>query len=441
MKTDKKKVYLKVWGCQMNEADSELIRTILEHEGFLFDEDADSADIVLLNTCAVREHAVRKMRGAVYAIRHRRNGRPVLIGLLGCVPTHLKEDLLNDRNLKVDFIAGPDSYRRLPALIRQVQTPRKPASDLKEDKTEKYEGVVPKRQPGVNAWIPIMRGCDNFCTFCVVPYTRGRERSRPVKAILKEIRQAVQDKYLQITLLGQNVNSYRFDGCDFAGLLEKISTIKGLRRIRFISPHPKDFPDDLLKVMAAHDNICKHIHLPLQAGSTRILKLMNRSYSKTSYMKLIDNIRRVLPDVTLTSDIIVGFPTETDEEFLDTLSVMETERYDAAFIFKYSPRAGTLAAKKFKDDVPAAVKTERIVRLNQLQRQISLEKNSQRIGQTLEVLIESETSARSAQHYTARTDGNIVVIIPEGPYRTGDFIPVRITEATPHVLKGRPVSD
>jgi len=434
---DKKKVYLKVWGCQMNESDSELVQTLLELEGFQFSDSAEKADIILLNTCAVREHAVRRVRGAVHEIRHKRKGRPALIGILGCVPTHLKQDLLKDKNLNVDLIAGPDSYRRLPQLINEFFSRRIPVADLDFDITESYEDIIPQRQPGVNAWVPIMRGCDNFCTFCVVPYTRGRERSRDSRSILKEIRRAVGDGYPQITLLGQNVNSYGFDSCDFSGLLEKISRIKGLKRIRFMSPHPKDFPDKLLKVMAAHDNICKHIHLPLQAGNTRVLKIMNRCYTQRDYLRLINKIRQVLPNTLLTTDIIVGFPTETDKEFLDTVAVIKKVRYDAAFIFKYSPRAGTLAAKKYQDDVHPEVKTERIVSLNQIQKQISLKKNQSRIGQTFDVMIESKTSARSTRQCTSRTDGNIIVILPKGAYRIGDILAARITGATPNVLQGR----
>ncbi len=435
-----KNILLKTFGCQMNEADSELVRTLLQKAGFTFIDDDTQADIILLNTCAVREHAVRRVRGAVHAIRHRRQGRPpALIGILGCVPTHLKEDLLRDKNLHVDLIAGPDSYRRLPALIKQIRSNRGPAADLTLNKSEMYEDIIPARRSGINAWIPIMRGCDNFCTFCVVPYTRGRERSRRPEMIVKEVRRAVRDGYPQVTLLGQNVNSYRFGKYDFAQLLSEISQIQGLRRIRFMSPHPKDFPDRLLAVMAAHDNICRHIHLPLQSGSTRILKKMNRAYSQRDYLSLVEKTREALTGVSLTTDIIVGFPGETETDFRATVKVMQTVKYHAAFIFKYSPRAGTLSAKKFKDDVPGDIKTGRIVHLNQLQKKISLAKNKKRIGQTVRVMIEGETAPRSRQQFTARADDHTVVIIPKGPYHLGDIIPVRIRDASAHVLKGHPV--
>ncbi|MBN1870487.1 MAG: tRNA (N6-isopentenyl adenosine(37)-C2)-methylthiotransferase MiaB [Candidatus Omnitrophica bacterium] len=439
-----KKVFIKTLGCQMNEYDTELVRAILTKADFGFVEDEDKADIVLLNTCSVRENAHRKVYGHIHSLKHRRNGNPVMIGILGCMATGLREDLLNNRHLGIDFIAGPDSYKRLPELIekccsKEVEaTGRSPVQkpfDVTLSEFETYSDVYPSREQGINAWIAIMRGCDNFCTFCVVPYTRGRERSRSPENVLKETRRLVKDRFKQVTLLGQNVNSYKHEGSDFADLIEVVANIEGIKRVRFMSPHPKDFPGKLLDVMADNPKICKHIHLPLQAGNDRILNLMNRTYTQAEFLKLVDKFRAKCPQISLTTDIIVGFPSETDTEFEDTVRVMEKVGFDAAFIFKYSQRKGTIAARKYPDDVPGEKKTERIVRLNQLQKEISRRKNRALIGSVQEVLIESASTTGSPGSYYGRSDGNKTVIVAPGDYAVGDLIQATVTDASPNDLK------
>jgi tRNA-2-methylthio-N6-dimethylallyladenosine synthase len=434
-----KKVYIETYGCQMNEYDTELVRAVLQESDYQVVEQEQDADIVMLNTCSVRDNANRKVYNRIHTLRHSRNGDPVLIGVLGCMATNFRKDLLENRNLKLDFVVGPDSYKRLPKLLKTVQEKGESVYDVTLSEFEDYKDVYPSRKGGVNAWIAVMRGCNNFCTFCVVPYTRGRERSRSPRNIFDEAKRLVDEGFKQVTLLGQNVNSYQYNGKDFAYLLEKISQIKGIERIRFTSPHPKDFPHDLLHVVAENPKICKHIHLPLQAGNTRVLNLMNRTYSKEEYLDLVDDIRGHYPKMILTTDIIVGFPTETDQEFEDTFEVVRQVEFDSAFIFKYSERQGTVAARKYSDDVPETAKKERIVRLNELQNQISLKKNLNHKGEIQDVLIEQETTRKSPHDFQGRNDGNKIVILPAGPFHKGDTIPVQITDATPHVLKGQAV--
>ncbi len=441
---DIKNVFLKTFGCQMNVYDTELVRTILTDAGFVFVDDALAADVVMLNTCAVRENAHRRIFGHLQAFHHRRRlrgaeGRP-LVGILGCMATNLRRDLLEDRRLGIDFIAGPDSYRRLPELIRRAAETGEKTYDLTLSEFETYADVYPSRASGVNAWIAVMRGCNNFCTFCVVPYTRGRERSRSLEDVVAEAGRLTAEGFLQVTLLGQNVNSYHHDGRDFADLLGALSEVDGLRRIRFTSPHPKDFPMRLLDQIAADPKLCKHIHLPLQAGSDRVLERMARGYTAADFLGLIGRIRRRIPEAVLTTDIIVGFPGETEEDFRATERVMEEVGFDAAFIFKYSPREHTIAARRYPDDVPVEAKTERIVRLNDLQQGISLTRNRARIGRVEEVLVERDATARSDVQRQGRTDGNIPVILDAEGLRVGDLLPVRIIDATPHVLRGEPLS-
>ncbi|UCF63414.1 MAG: tRNA (N6-isopentenyl adenosine(37)-C2)-methylthiotransferase MiaB [bacterium] len=431
-----KKVYIETYGCQMNEYDTELVRAVLMRDGYHMVDKEQEADIIMLNTCSVRDNANRKVYNRIHTLRHSRNGDPLLIGVLGCMATNFRQKLLNDRDLKLDFVVGPDSYKRLPSLIKEVEQSGKSAYDVTLSEFEDYADIYPSREIGVNAWIAVMRGCNNFCTFCVVPYTRGRERSRSPRNIVQEARRLANEGFKQVTLLGQNVNSYHFNGKDFAYLLEKVSQIQGLERIRFTSPHPKDFPHRLLHVVAENSKVCKHIHLPLQAGNSRVLELMNRTYSKEEYLTLVQDIRSHYPGMIITTDIIVGFPSETDVEFEDTVDVMQKVQFDAAYIFKYSERKGTIAARRFPDDVPENKKTERIVRLNELQNQISLEKNRQHIGEFQDVLIEQESTRKSPHDFQGRNDGNKIVIFPAGEYSKGEFVKVKITDATPHVLKG-----
>ncbi|HPD85386.1 MAG TPA: tRNA (N6-isopentenyl adenosine(37)-C2)-methylthiotransferase MiaB [Candidatus Omnitrophota bacterium] len=467
------RILIRTFGCQMNEYDTELVRSILSKAGFSFTDDELSADIVLLNTCSVRDSAVRKVRGYIHDLyndRRRKLNKPKkpnkpnrpkepnqpLIGILGCMATNFREALFEDKNknLKIDFIAGPDSYKRLPEIIKGcLESCQQKISDVTLSKFETYSDIYPLREGDacperspeqregrsrrVNAWIAVMRGCDNFCTFCVVPYARGRERSRSPESILEEARRAAEEGFCQVTLLGQNVNSYKYEGATFASLLAKVATIDGIKRIRFMSPHPKDFPQDLLEVIAQESKVCKHIHLPLQAGNDRILKMMNRGYSQADYLKLVDKIREICPAATLTTDIIVGFPGETDKEFADTVKIMRTVEFDSAYTFKYSPRPGTIAAKKLADDVSPAKKAERLDKISALQKTISLKRNKSAIGQTFEVLVEQEGTARSKNDFQGRTDGNKLVILPKGEYRQGDFVKVEITDASAYILKGK----
>ena len=421
----------------MNEYDSEIAKAVLEKEGYRLSESPDDADIVLLNTCSVRDNANRKIYGRVHALRHQKSD--LQIGILGCMATDKKEKLLIEQNLGVDFIVGPDSYRRLGQILAGSGDGQEPGFDVKLSKTETYEDIHPIRNSGVNAWIAVMRGCNNFCSFCVVPYTRGRERSRSPESVVQEAGQLVNDGFHQVTLLGQNVNSYRSGEHDFTSLLRRVSEIEGLERVRFTSPHPKDFPANLIREVAENPYICKHIHLPLQAGNTRVLDMMRRTYTKEEYLALVEQIRSAIPEVVLTTDIIVGFPTETDAEFQDTVDVLDKVRFDSAFIFKYSERDNTLAAKKYPDDVPEEAKTERIVQLNAMQKEHSLQRNRAHIGQVHRVLIESLATKKSEHEVQGRNDGNKLVILQGDDYQLGQFLDVEITDATSHVLKGHAI--
>ncbi len=434
-----KKVYIETYGCQMNVYDTELVKAILDKHNYTLTDNEAEAEVFLLNTCSVRENANRKVYNRIQQFKSKRNGDRVLIGVLGCMATNFRQQLLKDPRLPIDFIAGPDSYKRLPKLIEEVSQTGEKIFDVTLSEFETYSDVYPSRSGGVNAWIAVMRGCDNFCTFCVVPYTRGRERSRDPENVVAEVQQLAAEGFRQVTLLGQNVNSYRYEDKDFAYLLERVSTVEGIERIRFTSPHPKDFPDSLLRVIAENPKVCKQIHLPLQAGNDRVLEMMNRTYTQKEFLDLVDKIRTLIPDVVLTTDIIVGFPTETDAEFEDTVRVVETVQFDSAFIFKYSERPKTVAARRFPDDVPDEVKTERIVRLNDIQKKISYQKNLAHVGEIHEVLIEEEKTKKSPDHYQGRNDGNKIVIFPKGEYRKGQFVNVRILDATPHVLLGEVV--
>ncbi len=434
-----KKVLLRTFGCQMNEYDSELIKSILTNAGYTFIDNEQEADIILLNTCAVRESAVRKIYGQVNSLRYILKDKPVIIGILGCLPVNLGNELFKIKHFNIDFICGSDSYRRLPELIANSSTnslKKEKLQDINLSDSEVYSGIEPFREPGVDAKVVIMRGCNNFCSFCVVPYTRGRERSRSPYEIIEEISKAIKQGYKQVTLLGQNVNSYYYEGIDFSRLMELIAKIDGIERIRFTSPHPKDLSERLLEVMASNHKICKHLHLPLQSGNDRILSLMNRSYTRKQYIDLVRKVRSYCPDIALTTDIIVGFPTETDEEFYDTYTLMCEVEFDAAFIFKYSPRKGTDATRLYPDDVSEEKKTERIVKLNSRQKEISLQKNMNYIGRIVDVLIEQEYTSRSQDDMQGRTDSNKIVIFPAGNWKQGDFIKVKITGASPHILKG-----
>ncbi|MBN2411659.1 tRNA (N6-isopentenyl adenosine(37)-C2)-methylthiotransferase MiaB [candidate division KSB1 bacterium] len=434
------KVYIETYGCQMNEYDTEIVRAVLQQDRYDLTDSPAEADVILLNTCSVRENANRKVFGRVHTLRHENNGRNVKIGIIGCMATDFKQRLLDDPHVPVDFIVGPDSYKRLAGIIRDAFENEEKGFDVKLSKHETYEDIYPVRQSGVNAWIAVMRGCNNFCSFCVVPYTRGRERSRSPLSVMNEAKKLANENFSQVTLLGQNVNSYSYDGKDFAYLLNKVSEIDGIERIRFTSPHPKDFPDSLLNTVAENPHVCKHIHLPLQAGNTRVLDMMRRTYTHEEYLDLVDRIRAKCPEIVLTTDIIVGFPSEIDKEFEDTVKIMQAVEFDSAFIFKYSERDGTLAQKKYPNDVPEEKKTERIMRLNELQKEHSLKRNRAHIGRMFEVLIEQEQTKKSDTDIQGRNDGNKLVIIPNNGYHIGEFIQTEITDATAHVLKGKVIN-
>lgn len=436
-----KKVFIETYGCQMNEYDTELVKSILTQHTYTMTPHEADADIVMLNTCSVRDNANRKVYNRVHEIRHGRTS-PVLIGVLGCMATNFKTALLENKRLGIDFIAGPDSYKQLPTLIENVESSGEKQFDVTLSEFETYADIPPNRTDSVNAWIAIMRGCNNFCTFCVVPYTRGRERSRSPESIIEEVQKLVADGFTQVSLLGQNVNSYRHEETDFTDLMRMVSDIPGVKRIRFTSPHPKDFPRKLLQLMAERPNICKQIHLPLQAGNTRVLDKMNRTYTKEEFLDLVTEIREIMPDISLSTDIIVGFPTETAEEFEDTLDVVNQVRFDMAFMFKYSERPNTLAARRMKDDVPEEEKTRRIVTLTDTQRAIFLEKNQSFIGKTVDVLIEEVATKKSSADVKGRTECNRIVILPHGNYGKGDYVRVTISDATSSVLigeEGRPL--
>ncbi|MBX3234971.1 MAG: tRNA (N6-isopentenyl adenosine(37)-C2)-methylthiotransferase MiaB [Nitrospiraceae bacterium] len=435
-------VHIETYGCQMNEYDTELVRSLLRKAGFEFTEDRERADVILMNTCAIRENAHNKVFGHLSELKTIKEQRPLVVGVLGCMAQNLKSELTEKQPL-VDVLAGPDAYRQLPELLtsalatqEQGLARRGLAVDLSEYET--YDDILPERDGGINAWIAIMRGCDNFCSFCVVPYTRGRERSRDPQGIVREAEAAAAQGHKQITLLGQNVNSYRFDDWDFAKLILAVAEVPGIERVRFTSPHPKDFPENLLDAVAGHPNICKHIHLPLQSGSDRILEMMNRTYSRKDYLSLVERIRRRHPGIALTTDIICGFCSETEDEFMDTYRTVQEAQYHSAYIFKYSERKNTIAARKFPDDVPEEVKGERVSRLVDLQRPVTASFNRAVIGQTLPVMVEGD-SKRSAEQWMGRTDTNVTVIWnkSDAPVSLGSLQPITIHDANAAVLLGR----
>lgn len=434
-------VHIETFGCQMNESDSELVRSMLKREGFIFTDDRERADVVLVNTCAIRENAHKKIYAHLSELKTLKKQRPLVVGVLGCMAQNLKSDLAEKEPL-IDVLAGPDAYRQLPSLLTTALEAQEQglaqkgfALDLSEYET--YEGIMPDRNSGVNAWITVMRGCDNFCSFCVVPYTRGRERSRDPESILLEARDASARGFRQITLLGQNVNSYRHEDWDFAGLISAVADTPGIDRIRFTSPHPKDFPPALIEAVATHPKVCKHIHLPLQAGSDRILELMGRTYTASEYLALVDRIRRTIPDVVLTTDIICGFCSESDGDFQATYRMVEQVQFDSAYIFKYSERKHTIAARKYADDVPDQVKGMRIAQLIDTQRRITLERNRRYIGRAMKILVEGDAT-RSSTQGMGKNDGNVTVVWDKstGHSQPGTLITKHVFDASAATLYG-----
>jgi tRNA-2-methylthio-N6-dimethylallyladenosine synthase len=418
----------------MNEYDTEIVKTILKKQGYGFTEKPDDASVIFLNTCSVRENAHQKVHNRIASLKHlKRSNKDLIMGVLGCMAQNLRKELL-DEKVGVEIVAGPDAYKKLPEMIAKVDQSGEKDFYLTLSEFETYSDVFPTREGGVNAWIAVMRGCDNFCTFCVVPYTRGRERSRDPFNVVDEVQQLAEKGYRQITLLGQNVNSYKYNDYDFADLMEMTSRVPGIERIRFTSPHPKDFPEKFLQLMAENEKICKQIHLPLQAGNSRVLDMMNRTYTQQEFLDLAHHIRKVVPDVVLSTDVIVGFPTESDTEFEDTLKVMDEVKFDSAFMFKYSERKQTIASRKFPDDVPEETKAERLNRLIGLQRKNSLISNKKDIGKVFKVLVEGKGKKPGQQ--LGRTDGNKITVFPAGNIKTGDFVNIHVDEATANTLIG-----
>ncbi|MCH8169823.1 MAG: tRNA (N6-isopentenyl adenosine(37)-C2)-methylthiotransferase MiaB [Bacteroidetes bacterium] len=428
------KVYIETYGCQMNLADTELVRGILINHGYELTEKTDDADVVLLNTCSIREKAEERIYGRLGNFKNVKNSNSnLVVGILGCMAERLRKDLMEEKKI-VDLIVGPDEYRRLPELIDVAFNGGK-GIGVQLSKTETYDDLIPYREDGLQAWISVMRGCDKFCTFCVVPFTRGRERSRSLKSIIKEIEQLSSRGFREVTLLGQNVNSYSDNENDFADLLAACAEVDPLVRVRFTTSHPQDLSEKLLQTISDHHNICNYIHLPVQSGSNRILKAMHRTYTIEHYLNLIEKARQIIPKVSFSTDIIAGFPTETYEDHLMTLDILREVRYDGAYMFKYSPREGT-KAYKMKDDVSEKIKVKRLQEIIDLQQQISFEKNQEQIG-TNEIILIEGYSKKSNEYLAGRTDGNKVVIIPaDNGIKTGNYVKVKINRATSGTLFG-----
>jgi tRNA-2-methylthio-N6-dimethylallyladenosine synthase len=439
-------LYIETYGCAMNLADSEVMASIMINEGFNTTSDPLKADVIFINTCAIRDNAESRIWGRLTELKIQKRKNPgMIVGVMGCMAERLKSKLLEQEQL-VDIVVGPDAYRDIPKLIQQVESGQK-AVNVLLSREETYAEITPVRlsSNGVTAFVSIMRGCDNMCSFCVVPFTRGRERSREPESIVQEVKQLHQQGYKEVTLLGQNVDSYKWQNdagevlCNFAQLLEKVALVAHDLRIRFSSSHPKDITDEVLYTMKKYNNICNYIHFPLQSGNTRILKLMNRTYDREWFTQRINKIREVLPDCGISTDAIVGFCSETEEEFNDTLSMFELAQFDFAYMYAYSERPGTMAARKYADDVPQDVKSERLQKLISQQNKISTSRNRIHVGQLHTVLIEG-TSKRSENDYKGRNDQNITVIFPKGDgYKKGDYVKVLAERSTQTSLIGHVV--
>ena len=451
---DTKKFYIESYGCQMNFADSEVVASILSDAGFDSTNEFTDADLILLNTCAIRENAEQRIRHRLQhfqGVKRRKKG--ALIGVLGCMAERLKEKFLEEEKI-VDIVAGPDAYRTLPALIDEAGSGQK-AVNVLLSREETYAEINPVRlnSNGISAFISIMRGCDNMCSFCVVPFTRGRERSRDWQSIIAEAQELYNKGYKEVTLLGQNVDSYRFSAdpklvgkklvdskyeegvINFALLLEKVARIAPDLRVRFSTSHPKDMSDDVLHMMAKYHNICKYVHLPVQSGNSRVLEMMNRTYDRAWYMQRIKAIKTIVPEAAISTDIITGFCTETEEEHLDTLSIMDHVKYSMSYMFFYSERPGTLAAKKYTDDIPELVKKRRLQEVVDLQLKHSLEHNKRDVGKVFEVLIEG-ISKRSEEDLFGRNTQNKVIVFPKGDLKPGTYVNVKVTDCTGGTLLG-----
>ena len=436
---ENKKLFIETYGCQMNVADSEVIASVMKMAGYNVCETLEEADAVFMNTCSIRDNAEQKILNRLeffYSLKKKK--KHLIVGVLGCMAERVKDDLIENHH--VDLVVGPDAYLTLPELIASVETGEK-AMNVELSTTETYRDVIPSRICGnhISGFVSIMRGCNNFCTYCIVPYTRGRERSRDVESILNEVRDLAAKGYKEVTLLGQNVNSYCFEKAGetitFPMLLRTVAEAVPNIRVRFTTSHPKDMSDETLEVIAQVPNVCKHIHLPVQSGSSRILKLMNRKYNREWYLERVAAIKRIIPDCGLSTDIFSGFHSETEEDHQESLSLMRECAYDSAFMFKYSERPGTYASKNLEDNVPEEVKVARLNEIIELQNQLSAESNKRCIGKTYEVLVEG-VSKRSREQLVGRTEQNRVVVFDRGSHRIGDFVKVTINEASSATLKG-----
>lgn len=437
----KKSYYLETYGCQMNFADSEVVHAILSGKGMEPVETAEGADLILINTCAIRDNAEARVWERLKHFRHlKRKNKSLTVGLLGCMAERLKEKVL-DREKLVDMVVGPDAYRDIPNLLNQVEDGRK-AMNVILSYEETYADITPVKTftNGVTAFVSIMRGCDNMCAFCVVPFTRGRERSRPIQSVLDEIKGLSDQGFKEITLLGQNVNSYNDNGTRFAELMYQAGRVNPEIRIRFSTSHPKDFPDELLWVIREQPNICNYIHIPVQSGNNDVLRRMRRPYTREQYLALIERMRQIIPGVSFSTDIITGFCGETEEEHANTVSLMETVKYDLAYMFAYSERDRTVAQRKFKDDVPEETKKRRLSEIIEIQHRYSKENNLAEIGNRHLVLVEG-SSKKSKQEFYGRTDTNKAVVFEAGDYRPGQFVEVEITGANSATLRGNPVRE
>ena len=439
-----KHLYIETYGCQMNVADSEVVASVMRMAGYEPCDSLDTADAVFLNTCSVRDNAEQKIIHRLEALNAlRRKGRRLIIGVLGCMAERVRDELISRHH--ADLVAGPDAYLSLPDLVAQVETGGK-AINIELSTTETYRDIVPERLcgPHISGYVSIMRGCNNFCHYCIVPYTRGRERSRDVESILREVRDLQARGYREVTLLGQNVNSYRSEGAggtvDFADLLRMVARAVPDMRIRFSTSHPKDMSDKTLHVIAEEDNVCRHIHLPVQSGSDRVLKLMNRKYTRQWYLERVEAIRRIVPGCGLSTDIFAGYCSETEEDHQASLSLMRECGYDSAFMFKYSERPGTFASKHLPDDVPEEVKVRRLEELIALQNELSAQSNERCVGREFTVLAEGR-SKRSAEQLFGRTEQNKVVVFDRGRYRPGDYVRVRVTGCSSATLLGETVEE
>jgi tRNA-2-methylthio-N6-dimethylallyladenosine synthase len=447
-----KKLYIESYGCQMNFSDSEVVASIMSENGFSTTRDVDEADVVLINTCSIRDNAEKRVRKRLTEFKKKKADNPeMVVGILGCMAERLKKSLLEQEKL-VDLVAGPDAYRDLPNLIDEVGTGQK-AVNVLLSRDETYADISPVRldKGGISSFVTIMRGCDNMCSFCVVPFTRGRERSRDPETIVQECQDLFSKGYREVTLLGQNVDSFRWNitnkgeiknkdlpTVNFAQLLIMVAEVSPELRVRFSTSHPKDMTDDVLHAMASFENICNYIHLPVQAGHSEVLKRMNRGYTREWYLERIEAIHRIIPDCAISTDIISGFCAETDEEHEDTLSLMDIVAFDFAYMFKYSERPKTLAERKFEDDVPEAVKSKRLTEIIEKQLGYSLASNKKRVGKTEKVLIEG-LSKRSEEHMSGRTGRNSMVVFPKGNFEKGDYINVKILDCTSATLLGEAV--